>query len=92
MSASLPGTWTGTDTPGEIRPGKRGTMQLLRYSWKKDMAHQSLRHVLIESAILKIQESHNGLWIWPNFANDMERYTRKSAEVLWGMAPIPYIG
>lgn len=22
MSASLPGTWTGTDTPGEIRPGK----------------------------------------------------------------------
>ena len=22
MSASLPGTWTGTDTPGEMRPGK----------------------------------------------------------------------
>lgn len=25
MSASLPGTWTGTETPGEIRPGKRTT-------------------------------------------------------------------
>ena len=25
MSASLPGTWTGTETPGEIRPGEKRT-------------------------------------------------------------------
>ena len=25
MSASLPGTWTGTDTPGEMRPDRSST-------------------------------------------------------------------